>query len=135
MKKNQKQNTIALNAVVGVIVSFVLLIIGVSILTVFMLNGKIPETVVSIAEPVILLVVAYIGTLTALKRAQQAFLLICGIVAVSFLMLLLSVNVIVFDADFQQPWLELIATIIGSILAGATKLKTAGNRKRKRNYR
>ncbi len=130
--KQGKKQGVAMQILISVIISIAVVLLGAMILTALVSAGTVSETAYQTVAVVILAISAWAGSMAAMGGQPPV---LAGAAAVYYLVLL-SVNIILFDGDFSGIGWGTTAVILGVAAAfGMKAALTSGGGKRKIKYR
>lgn len=137
MKRNRLSGNSAMWMAViwGIIICVLFSILGAAIGAVILNSGKTGDSSAKWVVSFVWGISAFCGIMLALKIYKENKLLIAGIIASVYLILLTGVNVMLLDQSFNGFGRGIIALLIGAVLATLINHKKRRRKNRKHRYR
>lgn len=138
MAKNVKQSGRAVSMpaglLLGAIISIVWTILGAMGLAKMIDNETLGENMVGYGAVIILISAAFIGALVADRRIKHRHILVCGISAGIYYLLLLSITALFFGGQYKGMGVTGLLVLAGST-AALLLGKGKGSGKKKKSYK
>lgn len=129
-----KEASVTVALLLGSIVSLIVTIIGAVILSKLMDAEMIQESSVGYAVPLILIAASYLGCRIGAGKYKRKGMMISMVVAGIYLTVLMSINALFFEAQFNGVGVTLLVILCGFGLAALPK-KEKRRSKLSRNYK
>lgn len=131
-----RNNTVIASVAVGVIAGMLTVILLSLLLTSLVVNGSIGEDKTGAYISVIRSFGCFTGCMLSTAFAKKQYLLVTGLTAAAYLVVLLAVGIVFYDGSFVHFGNGLLMTVIGCAAACMIRLKPPSKRKhRRRNSR
>lgn len=116
---------------IGILIAVVLSLLCNGITAALILNEKLNESIANVVTAVTVFAAVFMGSMIAGKMTDGKIGIICGVVAASFLLLQIGVNIIFFDGAFRGFLKNIISLMGGSGLSCVMLIKGTGRKKRR----
>lgn len=135
VRRANKQNPSILKAVLGGLLIALAVTVGVAVITAVLVAGeKIEMEQAGYASGLALLLGAFFGALSAAGRAGQKRMIVCLVLGTAYLVVLLCVTALFFDAKYAGVGVSALLILGASGTAGLLGLSN-GSGKRRRKLR
>ena len=113
-KMSGRGMSIPVGIAIGVVVSVAVMLIGALALAYLVIRETVPIDGIGFGASVILVLATALGCWIATVLAKQRKLLVCGLTALVFYLVLLSVTAVFFDGVFSGMGMTALMTLIGA---------------------
>lgn len=139
MKRNKHTSAAVGHSVVTVIgigaaIAVVLSAVLSALLTSLVINGSIGESQTGIGIFIIRAISVLLGGLVGAGLSKEKYLLTVGIIALSYLLVLLGLGITLYDGSFKNFGSGVISTLIGALAAYLILMRPRGKRKHTARY-
>lgn len=119
----------------GLLVAMLFTILGAAIGAAILNSGSIPENACSWISVIIWTISSFCGIMLSLKLTKDKMLLSAGITAAVYLLMLMAVNLLIFQQRFVGLWKGIIAVSVSFLVAILLNLNRPKVKRRKTGYR
>lgn len=133
MKKNS--NTIWSGIIWGLITALLFTILGAAIGAAILSSGSVPENAASWLNVIIWAISSFCGTMLTLKLTIDKKLLSASITAGTYLLILIVMNLLVFEQQLIGVWKGILAVLITVVIAVLLNNNKPKAKRRKTKYR
>lgn len=117
MKLNEKSLSMPAGIGLGVLLSFVIVLIGAGVLAYFISNESIGEDSIGAGCTVILLLSSAVGALLAAGLTKRQRLITCGITVLCNFLMLLGMTAMFFGGQYDRVGVTALAVLGGGIVS------------------
>lgn len=130
IRSSAKATPAAAGLGIGLGVSAAVTLAGAAILSYLILGEKVGENGIGYGAMVIQAAASASGGLTAVKLVKRSRLLICGILAAAYYVLLLSMTALIFDGQYTGMGVTAAMVLLGAAAAALPGVLGKGSGKR-----
>lgn len=116
-------NSMLFAVIIGVVLSAVAGIILSIGFTSLVMNGIVKESAFKIIIFLIRVIAIIVGTVTGAKLAKENILVIAGIIALGFILLLLAFGIIIYEGSFRHFGAGIASVLTGAVIGYLISLK------------
>lgn len=139
MIRNQKPTgraaSIPAGLLSGMVVSLGITILGAAIIAKLLDLGKMSEEMIGYSVMVMLMAASFAGALVSRSRIKRQHLLVCGLAAVLYFLMLLGITALFFGGQYEAVGVTGVLVFGGSMLAVLCGRRSDGAGKRRKAVR
>lgn len=119
----------------GLLVAILFTILGAAIGAAILNSGSVPENSGTWISAIIWAISSFCGIMLSLKLTKDKMLLTAGITAAVYLLMLMAVNLLIFQQRFMGLWKGIIAVLVSFLVSILLNLNSSKVKQRKSVYR
>lgn len=119
----------------GLLVAILFTILGAAIGAAILNSGSVPENSGTWISAIIWAISSFCGIMISLKLTKEKILLTAGITAAVYLLMLMAVNLLIFQQRFMGLWKGIIAVLVSFLVSILLNLNSPKVKQRKSVYR
>ena len=107
----------------GIIAALIMSFTSIIALTSLVRNHNFLESSLELSVFLVRMVAVLLGVLIGTGLIKERCIVVAGIVAAGYLVLLLALGILIYDGSFENFGTGVLSTVIGSVLGGLIRLK------------
>jgi len=127
-KTSVKQSSVFLQICISVITSIVVSVVLTCIITNLLNKGKLEEKMLSVLTNGIRMFSVMVGCLVGVALSHRKQIMIAGVVSAAYILLLIMIGIILFEASFRKMGTGIISCVAGA--SAAIIIKSLQTKKR-----
>ena len=132
-KTSGKTLTVPVGIALGQLVSLIVTLVGAAILAYLVVSEKVGENSIGYGSMLILLAASALGTWMALASVKRRKLMVCGISAACYYLVLLGMTALFFGGQYEGMGIIALMVLIGS--GAVLLLSSIGKNSRKTRHK
>lgn len=130
-----KENKMLTAALIGILFSLLISLIGVIVITFFINKGSLEDHSGGAVPTIIWFASSFAGTAIACKILNRQYFVISAITVLGYLLILTGIQIMFFDSAFYQIWKGILTVLAGMLPSILLFGRSSGRKKGKIKYR